>query len=909
MASADICEYEFAPFTKVQQTKSRMTGMITPLLPKESVEKPMLLETEFAPGMHLFIGATGQLSTERPGNGGFRIWKYDSKDDAAAEAVALAQGMEVKHMAYNTGCAGAKVVCNIGSTPVADLDKQALLDKLNDVLVSLDGRMFTGCDLNSTLDDMEYLSRKSPYILAAIGNDTVDPNHATAHGVVGGVIAVLRPDLAKNDDGEFCIFNKGNVDESKSRAISTLLEGKTCLVHGTGAVGSVVASELAAMGATVYTIDSVAAKAEIAGCKNITGKPEAEAWWTLKVDAIVPCSASGLINDKMVAAMNTPAIVGASNLPFDTAATQRGAESKGGLAGPITFIPEGVTSAGAVIVDSVEQYDPTVFAEAKPDELYSFCRQAVFSKTASLASLVSAGKNTTAAMEMPTLLAQTAANSTEPIGLGFREWKDAKATHPATASMSRKALSSFPGVQTRTMGQVGQHARAMSSRVSGKRSMSTLGRRAMSTSAASQSADVAICGGGIMGLNIAYHLKSRDPGMRVVVLEKAPALGHGSSGWSTGFMRAFYSVDDTMRLALDGIRAYKNWGEYTGIKNPRAYFTETGALWMLGKTKCDNEAMQKRLTQFGVKSDVLDAEGLRAKFPTMNTDPYPEYNFDTGEIVEKDWGENSALFEHGCGHLDSSSCLEDMLEACQREGVEVHFNTGVDSVLAEGGKATGVKLMDGRTISAGAVVNCMGPWFQNLNKTVGVTTTTTMLATRIQVGHVNIETEDLLSLPFTADHYGASGVYFMPRRANKQLVFGSIDHRFESEVVENPDDFPTHLDKDVEQDYLSCLLHRLPTLPTSGKVIGFSHMYTVNQEDVHPVIGESSQVKGFFLCNGFSGHGFKLSPAVGSMVAQQITGVKAGAATRIAQWETSVPLGFLAADRQALNLKVKTHFA
>jgi hypothetical protein len=62
-----------------------MTGMITPLLPKESVESPMLLETEFAPGMHLFIGATGKLSAERPGNGGFRIWKYESKDDAAAE--------------------------------------------------------------------------------------------------------------------------------------------------------------------------------------------------------------------------------------------------------------------------------------------------------------------------------------------------------------------------------------------------------------------------------------------------------------------------------------------------------------------------------------------------------------------------------------------------------------------------------------------------------------------------------------------------------------------------------------------------------------------------------------------------------------------------------------------------------
>ena len=184
-----------------------------------------------------------------------------------------------------------------------------------------------------------------------------------------------------------------------------------------------------------------------------------------------------------------------------------------------------------------------------------------------------------------------------------------------------------------------------------------------------------------------------------------------------------------------------------------------------------------------------------------------------------------------------------------------------------------------------------------------------MLPTRIQVGHVNIETEDLLSLPFLADSYGASGVYCMPRRANKQLVFGSIDHRFESEIVENVDEYPTHLDKDVEQDYLSCLLHRIPTLPASGKVIGFSHMYTVNQEDVHPVIGESA-LKGFFLCNGFSGHGFKLAPAVGSMVAQQIVGTKAAAGTRIAEWETNVPLDYLGASRQPLNLGGKlTHFA
>jgi|LauGreDrversion2_3_1035106.scaffolds.fasta_scaffold94898_1 hypothetical protein len=69
----------------ITQTMSRLNGMITPLLPKMMTQKPMLLETEFAPGMQLFIGATSQLSLERPGNGGLRIWKYNSRDDAAAE--------------------------------------------------------------------------------------------------------------------------------------------------------------------------------------------------------------------------------------------------------------------------------------------------------------------------------------------------------------------------------------------------------------------------------------------------------------------------------------------------------------------------------------------------------------------------------------------------------------------------------------------------------------------------------------------------------------------------------------------------------------------------------------------------------------------------------------------------------
>jgi len=906
-------DYTFEPFES--DKKCRSTKLVAPLLPKSRSEAPHLLETEVGGGMKLMIGASARLSKNRPGNGGFRIWKYPTQKAAAAEAIGLAQGMEVKHLTYNTGYSGAKVVCNVGDNDVEKIDKKRLLDDLNDVLVSLNGKMYTGCDLNSTLDDMAYLSSRSPYILAAIGNDRVDPNHATAHGVVGAIMAMLRPDIAADCSGTHAVFNS---DCEIGKDIGGVMKGRRMLVHGCGAVGSVVAQELAAMGAEVLTMDAVKARADVRGCTNITGTPLEKQWWTLQLDALVPCSKSGLITSEMAKELRCTNIVGASNLPFESAEAQNITEGPvpGVRQAGIKFLPEGVTSAGAVIVDSIEQFDQKGFTEANPNELYAFCRQHVFEKATEVLA-VNAGRVADGLKSFLEDIHKKYDEEETPtsIGASFSSWKDSTLNLPSTALESSLAQSSvtMSAMSNAQAAQSVNYTRAFSTNHSPKKSAPpraapaspNAAKRGLST--AGEQADVVIAGGGIMGLNIAYNLKARDPKLKVVVLEKAAALGNGSSGWSTGFLRAFYSFDETMQLALDGIGAYKNWNDYTGLKEVKAYFTETGALWMLGKQRSDNEVMQKRLKEYGVDSTCLDAKALKEKFPAMSTEAYPELDAD-GEPTGKEYPPLEALFEHGCGHMDSSSCLEDILEACLRDGVEVRFNTTVSSLLQAGGKATGVALGDGSSISAGVVVNCMGPWFAQLNKSAGIETSTVMLPTRIQVGHINIEAEEHLSLPFTADAHGASGIYFMPRRANKQLVFGSVDHRFESEIVEDPDQLNTMLDNDVQADYLGCLLHRLPTLPARGKVIGFSHMYTVNQDDVHPVIGESS-LQGFFLCNGFSGHGFKLAPAVGSLVTQQIFGSESKPTGRLAQFQTGVPLEFMSAKRQPLSLKVKTHFA
>ena len=144
---------------------------------------------------------------------------------------------------------------------------------------------------------------------------------------------------------------------------------------------------------------------------------------------------------------------------------------------------------------------------------------------------------------------------------------------------------------------------------------------------------------------------------------------------------------------------------------------------------------------------------------------------------------------------------------------------------------------------------------------------------------------EIASLPFVADAWGPSGIYFMPRAANGQLVLGSIDAKFESEEVNDADTLDDSLDSDVKMAFLHCLFHRLPALANTRDAVGFSAMYTViaeifaemcahihsaprcpamdraatcpgqvNRDDNHPIIGETSVAR-LWACNGFSGHG------------------------------------------------------
>jgi len=402
-----------------------------------------------------------------------------------------------------------------------------------------------------------------------------------------------------------------------------------------------------------------------------------------------------------------------------------------------------------------------------------------------------------------------------------------------------------------------------------------------------QSNDTLIVGAGIIGLSIAYQLARRGHG-RILVLEKADGLGEGSTGASSAVCRFKYSHDEMVRLARDGIGAYQNWADFLELRHPTARYHRAGMLWF------DPDASRAgvdvpRLRQLGVRAAVLDDSEVSERFPSLNTCMVAP-DLVTGESHECRKGGQHLLEEDG-GYVEPTDALQDLLTAARSRGVEVRFGTPVQDVTTASGRVTGVTLADGKAIPGGTVVNAAGPWCNDLLATVGLDRKWPLVPTRIQIAQVNLPDSIRGPIPVVGDLI--SGIYFRPQGHQKHIIVGSVLPEDEREAVA-----PDRLDRTADDDFvrikLHALQHRVPGLRDLKGVVGYSGLYTMNISDVHPVVGKTP-ITGLYIANGFSGHGFKLAPAIGSLVAQAITGV------RVLQ-DTQVDLDFLSFDRAPISL-------
>ena len=355
------------------------------------------------------------------------------------------------------------------------------------------------------------------------------------------------------------------------------------------------------------------------------------------------------------------------------------------------------------------------------------------------------------------------------------------------------------------------------------------------------SADVVIIGGGVMGASTAYHLAVR--GCTNVVLLEARTLAAVGTGHSGSIVRQHYSQDVTTLLALRSVEMFENFEELTGRSG---VFHQTG--WLkLGPPDVvgamdDNSSRHREL---GVDVEEVPLEDLPNYVPGINTD-----------------GLGAALFEPRSGYADPVATTQGFASRAQQLGVAIHEGTPATGVTIAGDRVTGVETSAGR-ISAPVVVNATGPWSGVVASWAGIEIPITV--TREQ--DILLRCEDAAVMPKMAVSNGVDCIYWRP--AGDGLLLAGDGYPKDIETAD-PDNYNTDADDSFKAGMMERLGHRLPTLTARSEIVrSYASLYDVSP-DWHPIIGNDPAVGGFVHCEGFSGHGFKLGPAVGKVVAETI---------------------------------------
>jgi glycine/D-amino acid oxidase-like deaminating enzyme len=358
-------------------------------------------------------------------------------------------------------------------------------------------------------------------------------------------------------------------------------------------------------------------------------------------------------------------------------------------------------------------------------------------------------------------------------------------------------------------------------------------------------ADVVIIGGGVMGLFTALALVERGAAGRIVLLEKR-FVGAGSSGKSGAILRQHYSHETTVRMARHSLAVYRSFRERTGHD---IGFTDPGMLFLCHER--DRAALEANVTlqqRLDVAVEAMDAAALRGLV--------------TDAVIED---EVCGAFEREAAFVDPGDTLDALAALARAGGVEVREGAAVTDVVVTDGGVRGVGTSDGATIETGVVINAGGPWAGLICRRLGVDVP--LRAIRPEQAFF-VPPPGLVSTQVVCGDL-VHGLYWKPERAGRLRV-GNMAYAEDREVPD-PDDYDEGVSNAFIESCRARISARVPELARAVSWGGCGALYTVTP-DAHALIGPVPGVDGLFLASGFSGHGFKLGPAVGAGLAALATG-------------------------------------
>ena len=357
-----------------------------------------------------------------------------------------------------------------------------------------------------------------------------------------------------------------------------------------------------------------------------------------------------------------------------------------------------------------------------------------------------------------------------------------------------------------------------------------------------RTADAAVIGGGVMGCSILYNLAAR--GVIDTVLLEQNELASGSTSRSQAILRMHYSNEVTAQMAWESLTLFREFQQITG--NPSGY-VRTGYLVAVAPDDRDaltgNVAMHRRL---GIDADVVSPDEVLDLFPML--------------AVRED---ETFAYEPESGYADPYSLTTGYAHRARDLGAAVLTDTRVTGVEIAGGKVTGVTTPDG-TIATPLVVIAAGPWSKPLLDRIGVNVPLSTVRHQL----IMVERPDGL-----ADGHPIVGDIVNDLSTRPDVGSITLIGVGEDESV-GPDEYNQGVDMEMVQRGMEGLARRIPSTAGARFRGGWSGLFTTTP-DWHPVLDHVEDVDGLYCAVGFSGHGFKLSPMIGVVMAELITEGKA----------------------------------
>jgi glycine/D-amino acid oxidase-like deaminating enzyme len=352
-------------------------------------------------------------------------------------------------------------------------------------------------------------------------------------------------------------------------------------------------------------------------------------------------------------------------------------------------------------------------------------------------------------------------------------------------------------------------------------------------------AEIVVIGGGVMGTSIAFNLARRRAG-RVVLLEKNTVCS-GTSAKSSAIVRTHYTTPTTAAMALAARRIFERWADEVGGESG---FVNTGMLFIGPAGR--RETVERTLAMnraLGIEASLIDAAEVRRLAPAIRL---PE--------------DVAVVYEPRSGYANPHDVASSFARRFVDLGGDLRQGTPVTGIDVTGGRVRSVRTPAGE-IAAAHVVIAAGPWARPVGRLAGLDLPVT--ASREAIVTLRPTFEWSPRHPVTGDL--VNEIYLRPETGGLLLLGNTRD-----EIAPgDPDHYEDRPEPQAVTDVVTRLARLMPGISDAAITGGWCGMYEVSP-DWNPIMGSAAQTAGLHYAGGFSGHGFKLSPVVGLLMAEQV---------------------------------------